>query len=147
MIKLFDIQIRQPEDFLIKGTRKGDLLISLIGGGAFSGERIQGRVLPFGMCTTYTPSEGVNLIYAPILLETEDGARLFMQLDAYLHLAQELEEKLLAGEAVPPDQYYYRGTARFDIGQTQYKWLENRLFVCEGIINDWSALEFSVYEV
>ena len=147
MKKVFDMQIRQPEDFLIKGTRKGDLLLSRIGDGTFRGQNIQGRVLPLGMSATYTPSEGVNLIHAPLLLETDDGARLFMQLDAYLHLEQELEEKLLAGEPVPPDQYYYKGTASFDIGHSRYKWLEDRLFVCQGIINSWSALEFSIYEM
>lgn len=147
MIKLFDIKIKQPEDFLIKDTRKGDLLISLTGDGRFSGEHMQGKVLPFGMCTTYTPSEGVNLIHAPILLETEDGAKLFMQLEAYLHLTKELEEQMLAGVPVPPEQYYYRGTAEFDTGHSRYKWLENKLFVCEGIIHDWHALEFSIYEV
>lgn len=147
MKKLFDIKIRQPEDILIQGTRKGDLLLSLTQGGSFSGEQLKGRVLPYGMCTTYTPSEGLNLIHAPILLETSDGARLFMQLEAYLHLAKDLEEQLLEGNQVPPHRYYYRGTASFDVGHPQYKWLEDRLFVCEGIIHDWSALEFSVCQV
>lgn len=147
MIKLFDIHIRQGEDILIENTGKGDLLISPMKSGSFSGQRIKGRVLPLGMCTTYTPSDGINLIHAPILLETDDCAKLFMELNAYLHLAGELEDQLLAGEHVSPDQYYYRGTVSFDVGRSQYKWLENRVFTCEGIIRDWSRLEFMVYEV
>lgn len=147
MRKLFDMELEQTSDLLIENTCRGDLLISPAGEGSFSGDRMKGRILPVGASTTFTPSEGVNIIYAPVLLKTDDGAELFMQIDAYLHLAQELEEKLLAGEAVSSEEYYYKGTARFDVGSAEYKWLENRLFVCEGAIDSWQALRFSVYEV
>ncbi len=146
MIKVFDIHIGQAEDILIEDTAKGDLLVSTTGDGTFSGERISGKVLPLGMCATYTPSKGFNLVHAPLVLETNDGAKLLMRLDAYLHLAQELEDKMLAGDKVPPDAYYYKGTASFDVGNPKYKWLENRLFICNGIIDDWKSLRFTVYE-
>ncbi len=146
MIKLFDMKIGQNDDILIEGTGKGDLLISVTGAGAFSGNSMNGRVLPLGITTSYTPSAGVNLIQAPFLLETDDKTMIFMRLEAYLHLAQELEDKLISGEAVSPDEYYYKGTVSFDAGAPQYKWLENKIFVCDGIIDDWKSLRFTVYE-
>lgn len=147
MIKLFDIEFGQQEDIMLKGTGKGDLLISVTGDGSFKGDRISGKVLPVGMGTTYTPASGINFIKAPILLETDDGAMVFMQMDAYLHLPQELEDRMLQGEHVEPDRYYYKGTVSFDTGAEKYKWLENKVFICEGVINDWSSLKFRVYEV
>ena len=54
MIKLFDIEFGQQEDIMLKGTGKGDLLISVTGDGSFKGDRMSGKVLPVGMCTTYT---------------------------------------------------------------------------------------------
>ena len=70
-----------------------------------------------------------------------------MKIDAYLQLAKELEDRFLAGEEVPADEYYYKGSVRFGVGDSRYKWLENRIFVCDGIIEDWSSLRFAVYEV
>lgn len=147
MIKLFDIEIGQKKDIMLEGTGKGDLLISVTGDGSFSGDRMSGKVLPIGMCTTYTPASGINIIKAPMLLEADDGAKIFMTMDAYLHLPQELEDRMLRGEYVEPAQYYYKGTVSFDTGDEKYKWLENKVFVCEGVINDWSSLKFGVYEV
>ena len=147
MMKLFDVEIGQTEDIFIEGTGKGDLLISLAGEGFFSGEKLKGRVLPVGASTTYTPSAGFNIIHAPVLLETDDSVKIFMQINAYLHLAQELENKLLAGEAVSPEEYYYKGTVDFQVGSSKYKWLETKVFVCECIISSWNRLHFSVYEL
>lgn len=147
MIKLFDITIGQQEDILLEGTAGGDLLISATGSGTFSGSRISGKVLPVGMCTTYTPKSGLNLINAPVLLETDDGVKLLMKMEAYLHLPQELEDRMLAGESVDPDKYYYKGTVTFDVENSEYSWLENKVFVCEGVIENWQSLKFGVFEV
>ncbi|MCQ4636477.1 DUF3237 domain-containing protein [Anaerovorax odorimutans] len=147
MIKLFDVEIRQTEDILIEGTAKGDLLISPAVEGSFSGERLKGRVLPVGASTAYTPSAGVNIIHAPVVLKTDDGAKIFMQIDAYLHLKPELEDRLLAGRPVSAGEYYYKGTVRFETGSPEYKWLEMKVFVCECVIENWQTLRFAVYEV
>ena len=147
MKKIFDIKIEQSDDIELKGTSEGDLLVSVNSGGQFAGERLSGIVLPVGCSTSYSPECGLNRIYESVLLETDDGAHIFMKIDAYLQLAKELEDRLLAGEAVPADEYYYKGSVRFDVGDSRYRWLENRIFVCDGIIEDWSSLRFAVYEV
>lgn len=147
MMKLFDISIGQRGDIPIEGTCNGDVLISLTGDGSFSGDRLKGKVLPVGACVTCSPESGVNIIDSPVLLETDDGAKLFMCMKAYLHLSSELENRMISGEHISPDEYYYKGTVSFLAGEPKYKWLENRLFTCEGIIDSWESLRFSVYEV
>ncbi|MGI6732778.1 MAG: DUF3237 family protein [Anaerovoracaceae bacterium] len=147
MIKIFDIKLKQVDDILISGTSRGNLLLSLPGGGTFEGERIKGKVLPLGLCTTYTPESGLNFIHSPQVLVTDDGATIFMELNAYLHLSQDLEDRISAGEVIDPSTYYYKGTVRFDVGDPSYKWLENKLFVCDGIIDNWKQLQFAVYEI
>lgn len=146
MKKLFDISIGQSGDIPIEGTCRGDILISMTGEGSFSGDRLKGKVLPVGACTTYSPERGINIIDSPVLLETDDGAKLLMQMKAYLHLSGEMENRMIAGEHISPDEYYYKGTVSFCVGEQKYKWLENRLFTCEGIIDSWEALRFNVYE-
>lgn len=147
MIKVFDIQLKQVDDILISGTSRGDLLLSLPGEGLFEGENIKGKVLPLGLCTTYTPESGINHIHAPQVLVTDDGATIFMEIDAYLRLPQNLEDRITAGETVDHHKYYYKGTVRFDVGDSKYKWLENRIFVCDGVIDNWEKLRFAVYEM
>lgn len=147
MKKIFDIKIEQSDDIELKGTSEGDLLVSVNSGGQFAGERLSGRVMPVGCSTSYSPESGLNRIYESVLLETDDGARIFMKIDAYLQLPQELEDRFLAGEAVPVDEYYYKGSVCFNAGDSRCKWLENRVFMCDGIIEDWSSLRFAVYEV
>ena len=139
MKKIFDIKIEQSDDIELKGTSEGDLLVSVNSGGQFAGERLSGRVMPVGCSTSYSPESG--------LLETDDGARIFMKIDAYLQLPQELEDRFLAGEAVSAEEYYYKGSVCFNAGDSRCKWLENRVFICDGIIEDWSSLRFAVYEV
>ena len=103
--------------------------------------------MPVGCSTSYSPESGLNRIYESVLLETDDGAHIFMKIDAYLQLPQELEDRFLAGEAVSAEEYYYKGSVCFNAGDSRCKWLENRVFMCDGIIEDWSSLRFSVYEV
>lgn len=147
MKKIFDIKIEQSEDIELKGTSEGDLLVSVNSGGQFSGDLLSGRVMPVGCSTSYSPESGLNRIYESVLLETDGGAHIFMKIDAYLQLPQELEDRFLAGEAVSAEEYYYKGSVCFNAGDSRCKWLENRVFMCAGIIEDWSSLRFSVYEV
>ncbi len=147
MKKLFDMELMQRDELLMENTGRGDILLSATRGGEFWGEQLRGRVMPLGVCTTCTPDSSRNYIDAPLVLETDDGTRLLMRLSAYLHLEKTLEDKLIHGEEVSPEEYYYKGTARFDSGAEDYKWMEDRVFVCDGIICDWSLLKFSVYEV
>lgn len=146
MKKIFDIKIEQSDDIELKGTSEGDLLVSVNSGGEFSGDRLSGRVMPVGCSTSYSPESGLNRIFESVLLETDDGAHIFMKIDAYLQLPKELEDRFLAGGEVSADEYYYKGSVRFDVEESRYGWLENRIFVCDGIIEDWSSLHFAVYE-
>lgn len=147
MIKIFDIEISQKEDILIENTAKGDLLVSINSSGSFCGERLKGKVLSACASITYTPAGGTNIIHEPVLLETDDGIKIFMQINAYLHLAKDMEDRIIAGEYISPDEYYYKGTVNFNVGNAGYKWLENKVFICEGTIDDWQTLRFTIYEV
>ena len=147
MKKLFDMELSQQDELLMENTARGDILLSSTQGGMFRGERLRGNVMPLGMCVTCTPGSGRNQIDISLALETDDESQILMNVSAHLHLEPELEQKLIEGKAVPLDEYYYKGVVKFDAGKAGYKWLEERVFVCDGVICDWSRLRFSVYEV
>ena len=145
--KLFDIEIEQNEDIEMPSTCMGDLLISPTTGGRFYGEKLNGKVVPIGMGTTYTPNPGHNEIKSETLLEMDDGDKVILRIDAILDIESETEQKLMRGEKVDPESYYYKGTASFITGAKKYKWLEHKVCVCEFCIDNWEKVSFSVYMI
>ena len=146
MKKLFDINIIQQEDILVDNTCIGNALVSPTNGGDFSGE-ISGQVLPVGMGITYTPYEGKNDIISTLMLRTDDGADIIMDMKMYLDIDAVYEEKLMNGESVSPDNYYFKGTASFKTGDKRYKYLERKVCICESQIDSWEKVSAAVYLV
>ena len=142
MKKLFDINIMQQNDIPVDGTCIGNALVSPTTGGTFSGE-ISGEVVPVGMGITYTPYEGKN---DPDRLKSvyELGRK---DMKMYLDIDAVYEEKLMRGESVSPDNYYFKGIADFKTGDERYKYLERKVCVCESQIDDWESVTASVYLV
>ncbi len=144
--KLFEFEILQREDIEMPGTAGGDLLISPTTGGTFRGERLSGTLEPVGVGTTRTRGPR-NDIHAETLLRTDDGCDILMTMDAIFDVAPQIEAKLIAGEAVDPAEYYYRGAATFETGAEKYKWLERKICVTECAVEDYTKLHMSVYMV
>ena len=111
----------QQNDIPVDGTCIGNALVSPTTGGTFSGE-ISGEVAPVGMGITYTPYEGKNDIISTLLLHTDDGADIIMDMKIYLDIDTVYEEKLMRGESVSPDSYYFKGIADFKTGDERYKY-------------------------
>jgi hypothetical protein len=42
-------------------------------------------------------------------------------------------DKLVAGEPVPPDSYYFRTTPRFEVASERLAWMMRTIFVAVGI--------------
>lgn len=147
MNKLFDMSVFQENDIDMGNTCKGETLVAPGDKGVFSGERLNGEIVPIGMGVTYTPAPGVNDIETSMLLRTNDGAHIIMEMHAYFDIDADKEEKLSRGEAVSPDEYYYKGTVSFKTGDERYKWLERKVCICEPVIESWEKVNIAVYMV
>ena len=82
-----------------------------------------------------------------MLLHTDDGADIIMDMKMYLDIDAVYEEKLMRGESVSPDNYYFKGIADFKTGDERYKYLERKVCVCESQIENWESVTASVYLV
>lgn len=145
MKKLFELTVCQTDDIEMGQTCSGEILVSPTGDGAFSGELLQGKVVPAGMGTTCTPAPGINDIDTVMLLQADDGAYILMELKAIFDTDEAVEARLMKGEAVDPDEYYYKGVVSFRTGSNKYRWLERKICVCTGIIESWEKLVFEIY--
>ncbi len=146
LTKLLELEIIQQEDVEMAGTARGDLLLSPTTGGTFAGQNFSGELLPVGIGTTYSRGPE-NDIRSLTLLRTDDGADILMRMEAVFDVDPQTEAKLIAGEAVDPDSYYYKGRVTFETGAKDYKWLERKLCISECVIEDYTKLQITVYMV
>lgn len=147
MIKLFDMSLFQEDDIDMGKTCRGDTLVSPTGKGVFSGEKLNGELVPVGMGVTYTPYPGKNDIESTMLLITDDGAHILMDMNAYFDIDADKEKRLMDGESLSPDEYYYKGVVSFKTNHETYKWLERKVCVSTLVIDNWEKVDMTVYMV
>lgn len=147
MKQIFNMELYQSDDISVPDTCRGNVLISPTAGGTFYGDNISGEILPIGMCITTTPYKGKNDIAVTLILQTDDDAKIIMEIKAMLDIEDEEEAKLIDGETLESAEYYYKGTVSFRTGSDKYAWLERKICVCHGVIENWSKLIFDVYMI
>lgn len=101
-------------------------------GGAFSGPRLSGRVLPGGADWQVVRGDGIVEVAARYTLETEDGALIYISNWGLRHGPPEVIARLAAGEPVAAGEYYFRTTPVFETGAEKYAWLNGVIAVAAG---------------
>lgn len=103
-----------------------------ITGGAFSGKRLSGKVLPGGADWQVIRADGVAFLDTRYALETGDGALIYVQNRGYRHGPDEVMARLARGAPVDPASYYFRTSPWFETSAPQYAWLNRTIFVGSG---------------
>jgi len=103
-----------------------------IASGRFDGPRLRGRVLPGGGDWTLLRADGVLELDVRFILETDDGALIYMTSFGFRHGPPEVLAALARGEEVDPSQYYFRTTPRFETSAPQYAYLNQLIAVASG---------------
>jgi uncharacterized protein DUF3237 len=115
-------------------TTAGDLgygvrrIIPIVGG-EVRGDKVNGKVLPFGAdFQIIRPNELIDL-EARYAFETDDGAVVYVENRGMRFGPVELLQKLKRGEPVDPKLIYFRTCPKFETGAENYRWLMQHLFV------------------
>lgn len=101
-------------------------------GGAFSGPRLSGRVLPGGADWQVVRGDGIVEVDARYTLETDDGALIYISNWGLRRGPPAVIARLGAGEKVDPSEYYFRTTPRFETGAAECAWLNGIIAVAVG---------------
>jgi len=110
-------------------TGTGVRRIIPIVGGEVKGEKINGKVFPFGAdFQVIRPNELIEL-EAKYAFETDDGAIVYVENKGLRFGPVDLLQKLKRGEPVDPKLIYFRTVPKFETGATQYQWLMEHLFI------------------
>ena len=98
-------------------------------GGDVKGERINGKVCPFGAdFQIIRPNELIEL-EAKYAFETDDGAVVYVENKGIRFGPVDLLQKLKRGEPVDPRLIYFRTVPKFETGHEKYRWLMEHIFV------------------
>ncbi len=115
-------------------------------GGDVSGPRLQGRILPVGADYQILRADGVAELHARYVIETPQGARVYIENSGLRHGPAEAIERLNRGEAVDPALIYFRTTAKFETSDEGFFWLARHIFVGAGVRHP-DRVQISLYQV
>jgi hypothetical protein len=100
--------------------------------GTVVGPDIRAKVLPGGADWQFLRPDGVSVLEARYLIETDDGVRIQVTNFGLRHGPEAVMKRLAAGEAVDPSEYYFRAAPQFSAPAGRYDWLNRNLFLCTG---------------
>jgi hypothetical protein len=125
---------------------QGTRTIFNVTGGTFHGARLRGTVLPSGGDWLLVDSEGVGRLDVRITLETEDGARIYVQYYGIAVINEKAAAAMAQGGATAYGEMYFMTQPRFETGDARYQWLNRLVAVGEGRLVP-SAAEYQVFEL
>lgn len=125
-----EAQVGKP---LTLGTKDGVTrrMIPILGG-AFAGPGIRGTVRPGGEDWQFVAEGGFTELDAHYVIETDDGVAIEVRNQGVRGGPPEVMQRLAAGLAVAPDEYYFRTAPRFYPLDGKYSWLRESLFIGMG---------------
>jgi len=129
---LMDIEVDVDDPIDAGQTPTGGLRVIPFRGGRFSGPDLRGRLLPGGTDWQRVRADGVIEIRARYLLETDEGERIEVVSEGIRHAAPGVLDRLMAGETVPPEQYYFRTFIRLATAAERLAHLNRLLAIATG---------------
>jgi len=104
-----------------------------IAGGLVRGPQLSGEVLRGGADWQLIRADGVAEIEARYTLKSDRGELISVTNPGFRHAPPDIMDKLVAGEPVPADSYYFRTTPRFEVASDRLAWMMRTIFVAVGI--------------
>jgi len=130
----------------VGATPSGRRQIADVKGGEVVGTRISGRVLPSGADWLLTGADGIGRLDVRATVETDDGAKIYVQYRGVLQLNETVIEALSKGGETQFGDAYFMTTPHFETGHPDYAWLNAVVAVGQGRLLP-GAVEYRIFEV
>ncbi|WP_439572586.1 DUF3237 domain-containing protein [Phreatobacter sp.] len=132
LVPVFSVAAEVAPAIEVGPTPAGERRLIPILGGTVTGPRLTGTILPGGVDYQSIRDEGLADIHARYVIETDAGARVYVENTGIRRGAPELIARLKRGEPVDPALIYFRTVPRFETGAPELAWLMRSIFVCAG---------------
>jgi len=117
-----------------------------ITGGKFEGPKIKGAILNNGADWQIVTKDGLAIIDTRYLLQTDDGALIYLQTKGYRYGPPDVMAKVAKGEVVDGNLYYFRIYMQFETSAPKYVWL-NRVMAFANAMRLGNAVVYDAYEI
>ena len=126
------VHLRRP--FVLSRTPSGDRFIFEVESGRSEGERLSGKLVGQSTADWMTIGpDGTGTLDVRALMETDDGALVFLQYSGRVNVAAGIDAPLYI-------------SPRFETGDDRYRWLNTTQAVGKGA-TDGTTLTYELYEV
>jgi hypothetical protein len=103
--------------------------------GTASGPKLNGKVLAGGSDWQLIRKDGTAEIEALSQMVTEDGVILYLKNESIRVAKPEVAARLAKGEVVLASEYYFKGRLKIEAPEGKYYWMNNAVFICQGVKN------------
>ena len=136
--------LKDPVDIgaVPSGTRR----IFDVKGGSFEGPRMKGKLLASGGDWLLIGNDGVGRLDVRGTLESDDGARIYVQYYGVVAIDEKVVKALATGEELQYGDTFFMTQPRFETGDPRYAWLNSAVCVAEGRLLP-NAVEYRVFQV
>ena len=128
--------LKPPVDF--GAGPYGARLVFDVTGGHFEGARLRGTLLPSGGDWLLLDADGTGHLDVRITLQTDDGARIYVQYYGVIVMNEAVSKALTQGGATAYGETYF--------GDARYKWINSVIAVAEGRVVSGNV-EYQVFAV
>ena len=118
---------------VIGKTPAGLRRIAPVTGGTFTGDRLNGLVMPGGSDWVVNRTDGVMVIDVRLTLKTDDGALIYLTYQGRFLTDADAMARFNKGMLLDTGDYSLALSARFECGHDRYSWLNNVIAVGTGI--------------
>jgi hypothetical protein len=123
----------------------GQRIVADIMGGSFTGPRLSGKVLPSGADWALVGPDGNIRLDVRIVLETDDGAFIYVTYRARMVMNDKLQAVLFEGKGSTEfGDAYMISQLQFETGDERYAWLNNLMAAGEGRLAP-NSVSYRVY--
>lgn len=116
---------------VIGATPAGHRRIAPVTGGRFSGDRLNGSVLP-GADWVINRADGVMVIDVRLTLRTTEGALIYLAYGGRFLAEPAVMARFAKGELLDQSEYSLVVAAKFECGDERFAWLNNVVAVGTG---------------
>lgn len=117
-----------------------------ITGGSVAGARLTGKILNNGADWQIVTADNTALIDTRYLLQTDDGALIYLQTKGFRYGPKEVLAELAKGNAVDPTTYSFRMSGTFETSDARYRWLNRAIMIGSGM-RQAKAVVYDAYVV